>query len=107
MLLTFLAVSFSWLFFRADSLGHAFALIGQLFSVWDLNAGLAALSMALPDALWLLAALLMSPLLDRLSRDERPQPTDMTLVYLALSIALAWLIRLEQNAPSAFIYFQF
>ncbi|MBR0354229.1 MAG: MBOAT family protein [Oscillospiraceae bacterium] len=107
VLLTFLAVSFSWLFFRADSLGHAFALIGQLFSVWDLNAGLAALSMALPDALWLLAALLMSPLLDRLSRDERPQPTDMTLVYLALSIALAWLIRLEQNAPSAFIYFQF
>ena len=37
--LTFAAVTFGWIFFRADSLGHAAALLGRLFSPWILNRG--------------------------------------------------------------------
>lgn len=105
--LSFLAVSFAWIFFRAASLPQAFALIARLFSPWDLRAGLGLLAFDLTDALWLLLALLPSGLLDRLTCEEKPAPRDMTWVYLLLCVALAWLIRLAQDAPSAFIYFQF
>ena len=105
--LTFLFVSFAWIFFRAGSLDQAFALIGRLCSSWNLRAGFAALEMGLSDALWMGFALAQAPLLDRLTREEEAPPRDMAMVYLTFCVALAWLIRLEQNAPSAFIYFQF
>ncbi len=106
MLLTFLAVSFAWIFFRASSLPHAFALIQCLFSRWDLSAGLALLGITATDGLWLGAALLSGGLLHRLSQKDA-RPRDMTLVWLLLCIALAWLIRLGQGGENAFIYFQF
>lgn len=106
LLLTFLAVSFAWIFFRAASLPHAFDLILRLFSRWDLSAGLALPGITATDALWLGAALLSGGLLHRLSREDE-KPRDLTIVYLLLCIALAWLIRLAQGGENAFIYFQF
>ena len=104
--LTFLSVSFAWIFFRASSLEQAFTLIGRLFSRWDLSAALALTGLPAVNALLPALALLSGGLLHVLS-DEETRPRDMTLVYLLLCIALAWLIRLEQGGANAFIYFQF
>ena len=106
VLLTYFAVSFAWIFFRAVSLPHAFALIARLFSRWNLSEGLALLGITAADGLWLGFALLSGELLHRLSQgNERPR--DMTLIFLLLCVALAWLIRLAQGGENAFIYFQF
>lgn len=105
--LTIPAVSLGWIFFRAASLPQAVSLVGRLFSPWDLRAGLSLLGFRAEDWLWLLLAMLPVRFLDRLTRDKAPAPRDMSLVYLLLGIALAWLIRVAQDAPSAFIYFQF
>ena len=107
VVLTFLAVSFAWIFFRADSLAHAVLLIGRLFSPWDPAAGLGCLSMQLSDLLRLILALLQARLLTRLTQEGAERPHDLTWVYLILSIALCWLLRLQQNGANAFIYFQF
>ena len=107
LMLTYAAVTFAWIFFRADSLSHAWFLLGRLFSVWDLRAGLSLFSSGLPELLWLLLALAQSPMLHRLTREDLPAPTGMAFVYLTSAAALAFLIRAEQSAPSAFIYFQF
>ena len=104
--LTFAAVSFAWIFFRADSLGHAAMLIGRLFSPWDLQAGLACLGAGSTDGLRLALILALSPAVYRLSQEEE-RTADMTYVYVFLSIAIAWLIRLGQGGANTFIYFQF
>ena len=104
--LTFAAVSFAWIFFRADSLGHAAALIRRLFTPWDLGAGLACLGAGPLDGLRLALILALTPALHRLSREEETVG-DMTCVYCFLSTAIAWLIRLGQSGAGTFIYFQF
>ncbi len=104
--LTFAAVSFGWIFFRADSLGHAAVLLRRLFSPWDIPAGLACLGLTAMDGLRLALTLALLPAVDRLGwGEERPQ--DMTLVYFLLSVAAAWLIRLDGGGAGTFIYFQF
>lgn len=104
--LAFAAVSFAWIFFRADSLGHAALLIGRLCSPWDLGAGLACLGMELRDGLRLALILALCPTVYRLGREDA-RASDMTCVYVFLSVAIAWLIRLEQGGAGTFIYFQF
>ncbi|MDE7004322.1 MAG: MBOAT family protein [Oscillospiraceae bacterium] len=104
--LTFAAVSFCWIFFRADSLGHGAMLLGRLFSPWDGAAGLACLGLTAMDGIRLALTLALLPAADRLGwGEERPQ--DMTLVYFFLSVAAAWLIRLDGGGAGTFIYFQF
>lgn len=97
-----------WVFFRADSLGHAGMLLGRLFSPWDPAAGLACLGLAPMDGVRLALTLALLPSLDRLGwggAGERPKP--MTCVYYFLAIAIAWLIRLDGGGAGTFIYFQF
>lgn len=106
--LTFAAVSFCWIFFRAESLGHAALLLGQLFAPWDLSAGLALLGPKLTDALRLAIILALCPALYRMGDEgDRARPRDMTYVYFLLAIAAAWLLRSQQGLQNAFIYFQF
>ena len=104
--LTFAAVSFGWIFFRADSLVHAAVLLRRLFSPWDIPAGLTCLGLTVTDGIRLALTLALLPAVDRLGwGEERPQ--DMTLVYFLLSVAAAWLIRLDGGGAGTFIYFQF
>ena len=104
--LTFAAVSLGWIFFRADSLGHAARLLGRLFSPWDRAAGLACLGLTVTDGVRLALTLALLPAVNRLGwGEERPQ--DMTLVYFFLAVAAAWLIRLNSGGAGTFIYFQF
>lgn len=104
--LTFAAVSFGWIFFRADSLGHAAALIGRLFSPWDVPAGLACLGLTATDGLRLALTLALLPAVNRLGWGEE-RPRDMALVYFFLAVAVSWLIRLGSGGAGTFIYFQF
>lgn len=106
--LTFAAVTFGWIFFRADSLGHAAALLGRLFSPWNLNAGLACLGLTLTDGLRLALLLALLPGLERLGwGGEENRPGHMTCVYAFLAVAVSWLIRLGSGGAGTFIYFQF
>lgn len=111
--LTLAAVCFAWLFFRADGLTHAMALLQQLFSPWDVAAGLQLMMRAslrstpAPALLSLLGAVLL--LLHRLPCAAREDTTVPCAVWagLLLSILLALLIRLDGGVVNAFIYFQF
>lgn len=105
---TFAAASFCWIFFRSESLGRAAALIGRLFSPWDLPAGLALLGFTPAAGLRLLLILALCPALRRLGEEQEGERfQDMTYVYFFLAIAIAWLIRYQQGGVNTFIYFQF
>lgn len=106
LVLTFTAVSFCWIFFRADSLGHAALLLGRLFSPWDIPAGLACLGLTAMDGIRLALTLALLPNLDRLGWGKQ-RPQDMALVYFFLAVAVSWLIRLDSGGAGTFIYFQF
>ena len=55
----------------------------------------------------LLLSLAACPLLLRLNAEQSGRQRDLTCVFLVLVIALAWWVRIDSNAASAFIYFQF
>lgn len=104
----FALTSFGWIFFRADSLSHAGMLLGQLFSSWDVPAGLAGLGLTLRYGPRLGLALALLPGLERLGwGGEGERPSHMTCVYVFLTIAVAWLLRLSSGGAGTFIYFQF
>lgn len=112
--LTLAAVCFAWLFFRANDMQHAAALLHQLFSAWNLHAGIALLmSVAIrgapPLALLMLLAgiLLVLRRLPSLSGEDQIDVPDMAWTGLLLAIAVALLIRFDSGTANAFIYFQF
>ena len=105
--LTYVLVTLGWVFFRAQTMAQAADLLLRIFSPWNLSAGWAQLGVNGWDALRLSLSLAACPLLIRLNQEPAEKQRDMTYLFLLLAIALAWLIRLDQNAVSAFIYFQF
>ena len=104
-MLTFLAVTASWILFRAESPGHAFQMFGALFSAWDFRAGWALAGIGWEEAVCLAAALMQLPLLYRLSRGEKAN--GMTMFFLAACILAAWFVRAAANGAGTFIYFRF
>ena len=110
--LTFLAVTLSWIFFRSNTVEQAVGFLGALAGPWDPAAAAELLGMTALDAAQIILVLLHLPGLHRLSLSmdaggKRPKPADVTYVYYLIVILCAWLLRLEQNAVSTFIYFQF
>ena len=107
-------VCLAWVFFRAENMDHALALLGQLFSRWDLSAGLGLLMQApaqplSPAVLPLLLAggLLMLRKLPVLADEARSDVPEAAWVGVLTALALAVLIRLNSGTANAFIYFQF
>ena len=98
-------VLFSWLLFRAESLGQAGILLASLFSGWDIQTGIAQAAMEWKEAACLTLALMQLPLLNRLSHHEKV--SDMIYVFLTVCILAAWFVRATGHGASAFIYFQF
>ena len=98
-------VLFSWLLFRAESLGQAGALLASLVSGWDVQTGIAQAAMGWKEAACLTLALMQLPLLNRLSHHEKVW--DLTYVFLTVCILAAWFVRAAGHGASAFIYFQF
>ena len=110
--LTFGAVTLSWIFFRSNTVEQAFGFLAALVQPWNIAAAWEQLGMTAMDAAQLALALLHLPGLHALSRTmdpggERAKPADITYVYYFAVIALAWLLRMENNTVSTFIYFQF
>ena len=109
--LTFCAVTASWIFFRSNTVEQAFSFFQSLISPWDPRAAWNALGMTLPDVLQIALVLLHLPGLHDLSRtldgNSRRRIPDLRYVYYLTVILLAWLLRLENDTVSTFIYFQF
>ncbi len=112
--LTYCAVSFSWLFFRAGDTGRALLLAARLFSAWDLSSGARLLMSAGPRgaspavlALLLAGGLLTLRRLPALASDRKPPLPEAAWAGLLLAIGIAALIRMDGGTASAFIYFQF
>ena len=112
VVLTFCLVTLSWIFFRSNTVEQAVAFLGALAGPWDPAAAAELLGMTALDAVQIVLVLLHLPGLHRLSLSmdaggKRPKPADVTYVYYLIVILCAWLLRLEHNAVSTFIYFQF
>ena len=112
VVLTFCLVTLSWIFFRSNTVEQAVAFLGALAEPWNLAAAAELLGMTALDAAQIVLVLLHLPGLHRLSLSmdaggKRPKPADVTYVYYLIVILCAWLLRLEHNAVSTFIYFQF
>ncbi|MBR3020102.1 MAG: MBOAT family protein [Clostridia bacterium] len=98
-------VLFSWLLFRAESLGQAGSLLSCLFSRWDVQTGLAQAALGWTEAACLTLALAQLSLLNRLSR--RGKVPDIAYVFLTVCVLAAWFVRAAGHGAGVFIYFQF
>lgn len=119
---TFALVSFAWIFFRAGSIGDLGILLGKLFTAWQPGEAFASafdlMRLDLPGAAAVIAAIAVMCLLDRNGlASPASDSTELTgrraatetIKYASLiwAIAFAWLVLLEGNGASSFIYFQF
>ena len=93
--ITFSLVSFAWIFFRADDLHTAAALLERLPLGW------AALSLPAYAPRTVLAVLCLW-LLGRIHK-----PAHLTVFLMLTALATAWLALLAGGGNNAFIYFQF
>ncbi len=113
---TFLLVLFAWVFFRAATPRDAFTVFTAIFTKWSLSAAffkeeLALVRLTLPMALYLVVALLLFPLANRLKNTDKLPFTEnkRLLLYIAMALATVgvWIMLASQNIASSFIYFQF
>jgi len=113
VMVTFAAVTFSWVLFRATDMAHAVSLYRALLSPWQAAQGMAQAGL---DTAALLRIGLMLPLTVVLGRwghgpiPAQPRARDREtaiMALLVLIIALCWLSSLGSDAQNAFIYFQF
>lgn len=117
---TFILVSFAWIFFRADSISDLGILLSRLFSGWTAGGNITAacelMGLTLPGAAACAAAILVMCLMDKQIdapvNEPLPSPTlrpAYVLKYatVVFAIAFAWLILLDGDGASSFIYFQF
>ena len=113
--LTFLAVCFAWIFFRASSVQDAFTVISRIFCAWDGSALLQGLGITGVELLVALVLIGLLPFLEKLpslTRHEAvplPKLCHTALLYLLLTLAIIFcrILVLTQGGDTAFIYFQF
>ncbi len=113
--ITMVLVSFAWLFFRADSVGDAFAIIRKMFLIGPGPFGLEALGIGVvgvPSFIFLVAMILMLFLVESREMTEwihvrvgrLPLPARWSLYVVAVwSVFVSIVFGVEQE----FIYFQF
>jgi D-alanyl-lipoteichoic acid acyltransferase DltB (MBOAT superfamily) len=94
----FLFVSFTWIFFRADSLGDAWLIVRRIFvSAWD-DPQIPALMLLLMAVVWLYEFLYESRVREVLATG---------LVRVGLAVAMLVYLCVCSSGGGAFIYFQF
>ena len=114
-LLTFVLVTFAWLFFRANSMGDAVVLLGKLFGGFDTSLTLTLSAIKLDTVAIITTVLLILTLymLDRLlTYDDKPDGSDVLVrsgafVYYVWIIMFVWVLLLSKGMSGTFIYFQF
>jgi len=112
----FVLVSFAWIFFRANSIGDAFDILGKLFySGWNVGISdtLSAMGLDLVAILTVAFAIGSLIMIDRmLTYDDTPDSSGVlvrrgSFIYFAWAILACWLLLLSSGTLSTFIYFQF
>ena len=103
-LATFLIIMFSWIFFRADNVGHAFSYISEIFSMSSFTV-----PEIRPKAIFLIVLFFV---IEWLGREQKyaiagmgskwPKPVRWA-IYYSLILTIFWFSGKEQQ----FIYFQF
>ena len=113
---TFVLVSFAWLFFRANSMSDAAALLKKLFVTgWGTGFTDSLTKMGLTHMSILMSALLILTLYmaDRLLKyDDSPDGSAVltrggAFVYFVWIVMFVWAILLSKSMTGTFIYFQF
>ena len=112
---TFVLVSFAWIFFRANSMSDAVTLIKTVFSSTGggiINT-LSAMQLDTVSILLVVFSIITLIIIDRmLTWDDSADGSDMLIkggsyIYFVWVIAVAWLLLLSRGQDSTFIYFQF
>ena len=111
---TFLLVSFAWIFFRAGSLSDAGVLVSALFTGWGTPASaLSLMGLDLTGILMTVVSLGALVLLDRsVVYGDAPDGSDVltadfSYITVLFAIVFSWALLLATDAGSTFIYFQF
>lgn len=116
-IITFILVSFAWMFFRANSSQDLGILFQSLVNKWSIQKEYFIQSMQIMDMTWVGAAISVVSIavMSRLDKEqrileqigERYTRISMRYIYMVWVILLAWMILQAGNGTSAFIYFQF
>lgn len=114
-IVTFVLVCFSWIFFRADSVGDLGVLLTRLFTGWgvSLTDTMQMMGLDLVKSACVVCCVVLLVLCDRLITYEGGDDgSALTVrrgawVYLTFCILFAWVLLLSRGEGSTFIYFQF
>jgi D-alanyl-lipoteichoic acid acyltransferase DltB (MBOAT superfamily) len=112
--MTFILVSFAWLFFRANSISDALTLLGTLFTDWcGVGATLSAMGLGTVEIITTVLSILILTKIDKmLTYGDEPDGSDVltkdgAFIYFVWIILFAWGLLLSKDMMSTFIYFQF
>lgn len=112
--LTFVLVTFAWLFFRANSVADAMTLLSTLFSFsGGASETLSAMGLDPCRILTILAAVVILLVVDNaLKYEDTPDGSgilvkDGAFVYFVWAIIVCWVLLISRDMASTFIYFQF
>ncbi|MCR5508385.1 MAG: MBOAT family protein [Lachnospiraceae bacterium] len=110
---TFLAVTFAWMFFRANSISESLYLIRHMFDDFSLTGAMAQMSMRPVSVVKTTVAIVLVAVYDILSekRDmlkeiNRLKEPVRWLIYIAAAV-LVIVMRTHTAGPQEFIYFKF
>lgn len=110
IVMTFAAVTLSWVLFRAESMAQAAVMYRAMFSPWQIRAAWLSLELTWPQVMLLIIIVAAAMRLERWAFAERlhADTWSMTVgVAVLLTVILCWLAHLGTSAQNAFIYFQF
>lgn len=112
--MTFILVSFAWLFFRANSMADAMTLLGTLFTDWcGIGTTLSAMGFGTAEIVTTVFSILILVKIDKmLTYGDGPDGSDIltkdgSFIYFVWIILFAWGLLLSKDMMSTFIYFQF
>ena len=112
--ITFMLVSFAWIFFRANTISDAFLLIKTLFcGTFNISATLSMMELGTVSILLVAFSVITLVLTDNmLAYSDGPDASSRLVckgafIYYIWIIMLVWLLLLSKGQDSTFIYFRF
>jgi D-alanyl-lipoteichoic acid acyltransferase DltB (MBOAT superfamily) len=102
---TFALVCIGWVFFRADSMGSAFAVLGRLFTGWGTPTEL--VTPLVIGAIALMLALQYAPKEPALVLQARLSKLQPVALGLVSAVVLFFIVTLGPQGVAPFIYFRF
>jgi hypothetical protein len=100
-MLVFAFVTFTWIFFRAQSLGDAWLIVKRVFSSGWADPQIPLLMVTLVVAVWAYQLLYTNALITRRFLELAPVRVGLAILMIV------YLVIVAQPSTKAFIYFQF